>query len=280
MEINMSTLEIVLTVEVALLVAIVVVLLITLIRRDRQIERGYQNDHSPRYGYTGSSAFADNGGGYPQRRNQYSAPGVPGMSYKNTYPGAGSNYTACPADEKTIITPHVMRQEQSYTVQPRKQAGILNEQNATLQRTHTVPAAKRTYTVPAPPRTHTVPEPQNAQGVRKSASGAQPRWRIDLVEMSSGHKVSREFRNILVAGRWMPSAIESGRLYLSVDATVSRSQFCLYAAEDGIMIENLSIVNITRKNGYPVWQPVRLEEGDILELGRMRYLVKNIRPAA
>ena len=78
----------------------------------------------------------------------------------------------------------------------------------------------------------------------------------------------------------MPSAMESGRLYLSVDATISRSQFCLYSSEDGIMIENLSNVNMTRKNGRPVWQPVRLEEGDILEFGRMRYLVKGIQPAA
>lgn len=278
----MSTLEIVLTVELALLVAIVVVLLITLIRRDRQNGRGYQNDQSRGYGYTGSTVFVDNGGQYPQQRYQNSAPGAPGMPYVNTYPGAGSNYAAFSADDKTIITPPVMRQEQSYAA-PRTHTVPPAQRTYTVPappRTHTVPEPPRSYTVSEPPRTHTAPEPQNAQGAPKSASGAQPRWRIDLVEMSSGHKVSREFRNILVAGRWMPSAMESGRLYLSVDATVSRSQFCLYAAEDGIMIENLSNVNITRKNGYPVWQPVRLEEGDILELGRMRYLVKNIRPAA
>ena len=46
------------------------------------------------------------------------------------------------------------------------------------------------------------------------------------------------------------------------------------------MIENLSNVNVTRKNGYPLWQPVPLEEGDILEMGRMRYMVKGIHPAA
>ena len=90
----------------------------------------------------------------------------------------------------------------------------------------------------------------------------------------------QDFRDELIVGRQMPAPMESGRLYLSMDATVSRAQFCLYATEDGIMIENLSNVNVTRKNGYPLWQPVLLEEGDILEMGRMRYMVKGIHPAA
>ena len=106
------------------------------------------------------------------------------------------------------------------------------------------------------------------------------RWRVDFMEMSSGRQVSRDFRDELIVGRQMPAPMESGRLYLSMDATVSRAQFCLYATEDGIMIENLSNVNVTRKNGYPLWQPVLLEEGDILEMGRMRYMVKGIHPAA
>lgn len=107
-----------------------------------------------------------------------------------------------------------------------------------------------------------------------------PRWLVDFMEMSSGRHVRRDFQDRLVVGRQMPGNLESGRLYLSMDATVSRAQFCLYVTEDGVMIENLSRVNITRKNGHPVWQPVRLDEGDILELGRMRYMVKEIRPAA
>ena len=77
----------------------------------------------------------------------------------------------------------------------------------------------------------------------------------------------------------MPDEQESGKLYLSMDATVSRSQFRLFVTDAGMMIENLSRVNITRKNGYPVWQPMRLEEGDVLDLGRKRYMVREICPA-
>lgn len=106
------------------------------------------------------------------------------------------------------------------------------------------------------------------------------RWRVDFEDMSSGYHVTRDFHDRLVVGRQMPEKMESGKLYLSMDATVSRSQFCLFVTNDGIMIENLSAVNITKKNGEPVWQPVRLEEGDILELGRMRYMVRKIRPVA
>lgn len=98
--------------------------------------------------------------------------------------------------------------------------------------------------------------------------------------MSSGREVTRDFQNTLVVGRQMPAPLESGRLYLSMDATVSRSQFCLFIEDERVMIENLSRVNVTKKNGNPVWQPVSLEEGDILEMGRMRYMVKEIRRIA
>ena len=111
-------------------------------------------------------------------------------------------------------------------------------------------------------------------------SGRPVRWRVDFMDIRSGRRVSRDFSDRLIVGRYMPYDMESGRLYLSIDATVSRAQFCLYATGEGIMIENLSNVNITRKNGMPVWRPVRLEEGDVLQLGRTSYMVKDIRPAA
>ena len=113
-----------------------------------------------------------------------------------------------------------------------------------------------------------------------AGSDKNARWKIDFVEMSSGREVTRDFQNTLVVGRQMPAPLESGRLYLSMDATVSRSQFCLFIENERVMIENLSRVNITKKNGNPVWQPVSLEEGDILEMGRMRYMVKEIRRTA
>ena len=116
--------------------------------------------------------------------------------------------------------------------------------------------------------------------VAGKAAGRLQRWRVDFIELNSGRRVSRDFRNHLVVGRMVNSSMESGRLYLSMDATVSRTQFCLFVSDAGLMLENLSNVNITRKNGCPVWQPVPLEEGDILQLGRMRYLVKEIQPAA
>lgn len=117
-------------------------------------------------------------------------------------------------------------------------------------------------------------------GRKKKRETDHPRWRVDFMEMSSGRHVVRDFQDRLVVGRQMPKEMESGKLYLSMDATVSRAQFCLFVTKEGIMIENLSKVNVTRKNGYPLWRPVRLDEGDILELGRMRYMVREIRPAS
>lgn len=114
--------------------------------------------------------------------------------------------------------------------------------------------------------------------VNRHASGSS-RWRVDFVDMSSGRHVTRDFSGGLLVGRQMPDEQESGKLYLSMDATVSRSQFRLFVTDAGMMIENLSRVNITRKNGYPVWQPMRLEEGDVLDLGRKRYMVREICPA-
>ena len=122
--------------------------------------------------------------------------------------------------------------------------------------------------------------PSTVAGAVRQGTHKNTRWKIDFIEMSSGRQVTRDFQNTLVVGRQMPAPLESGRLYLSMDATVSRSQFCLFIENGRVMIENLSRVNVTKKNGNPVWQPVSLEEGDILEMGRMRYLVKGISSAA
>lgn len=122
--------------------------------------------------------------------------------------------------------------------------------------------------------------PAGRGAVPGKATGRYSRWRVDFMDINSGRRVSRDFSDHLIVGRYMPYNMESGRLYLSIDATVSRAQFCLYAMGEDLIIENLSNVNITRKNGMPVWRPVRLEEGDVLQLGRTSYMVKGIRPAA
>lgn len=303
----MSVLEIVLIIELVLLAAIAIVLLVALVGRDKQASDNYvcgnpdadrtcvyaQNPNARAYrapvngkvlSYPVSPRTASSGmlspeepsyyvrsvrGGYSRgvseraessrsayAKDPYFQAGSYGSTYSaDTLPRSASRNNAASwqgsADavyrggKKTIITP-----------------GLADQ---TVIRPSEAPRSGKLHSK--------VPGSGNLLSKR-------PRWRVDFMEMSSGRHVSRDFRDHLVVGRMMNSPMESGRLYLSMDATVSRSQFCLYVTEDGVMLENLSNVNITRKNGYPVWQPVRLEEGDILQLGRMRYMVKGIRPAA
>lgn len=177
-------------------------------------------------------------------------------------PGYGSGYIASPVigEERTVLVNYPGRNSSSVH-KNRNRA----ERNA--QKSQSAGSQKKL---------------EKPDIVQNGTSNEYPhhRWRVDFMEMSSGRQVSRDFRDELIVGRQMPAPMESGRLYLSMDATVSRAQFCLFATENGIMIENLSNINVTRKNGYPLWQPVLLEEGDILEMGRMRYMVKGIHPAA
>lgn len=219
-------------------------------------------------GYPQSGGFGGTGG--------YGNPGGYGFSGNGNVYGYGAPQSGGYVPRGGYIPSPVIGEEKTVLVPPEKtdpSSGRKNKKEAHRQavrdrKTRNDRTADREKTTPCVAHGST-PD-------RRS----QTRWRVDFMEMSSGRQVSRDFRNELVVGRQMPAPLESGRLYLSMDATVSRAQFCLFVTDEGIMIENLSKVNITRKNGYPLWQPVLLEEGDILEMGRMRYMVKGIHPAA
>ena len=213
-------------------------------------------------GFGGAGAYGNPGGYGPSGNGNvygYGAPRAGGF-----VPRSGYIPSPVIGEEKTILVPP----ENADPSSRRKDKKEPQHRAARARKARSNRAADREGTTPRAARSST-PD-------RRS----QTRWRVDFMEMSSGRQVSRDFRNELVVGRQMPAPLESGRLYLSMDATVSRAQFCLFVTDEGIMIENLSKVNVTRKNGYPLWQPVLLEEGDILEMGRMRYMVKGIHPAA
>lgn len=257
----MTTLEIVLMIELVLLATIAIVLLIALLQRDRQDQRGGWNSYlSPQVTRIydlyepdlrgndqtfrpGRAEWRDHPRAVNARRSATGGYPSESMTYRSP-----AHRSASKTDHRVHSGPAPMRQVKKTVITP----GV-GDHNAAFM---------------------------NQAAPSERTSHDSPRWRVGFMEMSSGRRVSRDFRDHLIVGRIMNSTMNSGRLYLSMDATVSRSQFCLYVTDKGIMLENLSNVNITRKNGHPVWQPVLLEEGDILQLGRMQYMVKEIRPAA
>lgn len=249
-------------------------------------------------GADGTGSHAPNQRYYPNNWNYYMngtqrgpMPGngnFPGAGYFN---GPGSSAAYYPHGyEKTSIPSPVPGQgrEQSMRINRLTPEDISAIEGRTLRHIDIEAMAdnkNRTIPYGAPEILLRKGEPESVRDFPGTARASgktdnRLRWKIDFIDMASGKEVSRDFRNSLVVGRQMPAPLESGRLYLSMDATVSRSQFCLFIENGRVMIENLSKVNITKKNGNPVWQPVCLEEGDILEMGRMRYRVKGISHAA
>ena len=219
--------------------------------------------------------------GYPQPggfggAGVYGNPGNYGVSGNGNAYGYGTPQAGGYAPRGGYIPSPVIGEEKTILVPPEKADPSPGRKNK-KETHHQAARAGKASNDRAADREKTTPRAVHGSTPDRRS---QTRWRVDFMEMSSGRQVSRDFRNELVVGRQMPAPLESGRLYLSMDATVSRAQFCLFVTDEGIMIENLSKVNVTRKNGYPLWQPVLLEEGDILEMGRMRYMVKGIHPAA
>lgn len=254
----MTILEIVLTIELILLAAIAIVLLVALLERDRKPSGSYR-ERPFRIGM-GTNAHAQEPPVNRFRNREYR--GEAAYRAPRRQPAYGDPYEGTVYESGNLFGAAPRRNEY-----PGQQPGRPVYRNQ--RRTLITPGLADRTVIPAP----------HAAGSGNLFSRV-PNWRVDFVEMSSGRRVSRRFRDHLVVGRMINAPMESGKLYLSMDATVSRSQFCLYVTEEGVMIENLSNVNVTKKNGYPVWKPVRLEEGDVLQLGRMRYRVHGITPAA
>lgn len=103
---------------------------------------------------------------------------------------------------------------------------------------------------------------------------------IELLDQKGGYRMKKTFRGRLLLGRRLAEQENSGRLYLGSEVTISRNQFRITGLSDGIVIENMSKVNMTYLNGYPVSKPMLLRKGDRIDAGGHGYLVSGLERVA
>ncbi len=99
---------------------------------------------------------------------------------------------------------------------------------------------------------------------------------IELVNVCNGQRFNKWFRGSLILGRVIASQELPNRLFLGDQQSISRNQCCIVESQNGLVIQNMSRINMTLHNGVPANSPQPLSEGDYLDIGGSRYLVANI----
>ena len=96
---------------------------------------------------------------------------------------------------------------------------------------------------------------------------------VEFVNIENGTRIYKTFRNRIVVGRRMDFVEPVGVMYLENEPTISRNQLRLTETVDGMIVENLSGVNVTRLNGMPLRRPAILRSGDFITTGSKSYVV-------
>ena len=99
---------------------------------------------------------------------------------------------------------------------------------------------------------------------------------VELRNLENGARCYKMFQNRLVVGRKSEEAEPIGMLYLENEPTISRNQLRITETVDGMVVENLSNVNMTRLNGMPLRHPALLRKGDFLTVGARSYIVAGL----
>ena len=99
---------------------------------------------------------------------------------------------------------------------------------------------------------------------------------VEFVNVENGFRIYKTFRNRLIVGRRMDEAEPIGVMFLESEPTISRKQLRITETSEGMVVENLSGVNITRLNGMPLGRPAILRAGDFITAGSQSYIVSGM----
>ena len=101
-------------------------------------------------------------------------------------------------------------------------------------------------------------------------------WEVELWNISHGYQVAFQFTNVCVLGRLTLRQNAVGTIPPLMDRTISR-EHCMLIDQDGLlMVWNMSAVNPTRLNGYPLNEPGTIIPGDRIELGDSAFLITRV----
>ena len=100
-----------------------------------------------------------------------------------------------------------------------------------------------------------------------------PIWYLELTNVNSGLRIGKRFQRELTLGRFMGTGEQAHMLYLDENNTISKRQAKAVVYDAGVVLENLSTVNITRLNGKKLLSPDWIKYRDNLEIGDETYIV-------
>lgn len=115
-----------------------------------------------------------------------------------------------------------------------------------------------------------------AGSFRGSQTSLARSWHLDLYDMNSGWYLSKDFCGQVMLGRSSGNADSFWRMPLGAYPTISREQCIIYDRGGFLMVENVSSVNVTGINGYPLTKPFMLTKGCQLSAGGVDFYVAEV----
>ena len=101
----------------------------------------------------------------------------------------------------------------------------------------------------------------------------QSMWQLFLKSVESGQELSASFHQNIILGREPQHYGSREVLILTGDNGISREHCMIYANGNGLSLRDLQEKNRSRINGVLTKGDVVLREGDILQMGRSRFIV-------
>ncbi len=105
-------------------------------------------------------------------------------------------------------------------------------------------------------------------------------WHIEIWNRTNNQMYAKDFCGQVMLGRSIPASEPFWQMRIGDDRTISREQCVIYDRSGFLVIENISQINITMLNGYPVTMPMLIQEGCQLSMGSNYFIITNIQRVA
>ena len=104
-------------------------------------------------------------------------------------------------------------------------------------------------------------------------------WHIEIWNATTNRLFKKDFCGQVMLGRSTPTTEPFWQMRIGEDRTISKEQCVVYDRSGFLVSENLSQVNITMLNGYPITTPMILQEGCQVSMGNNVFYITTIRRA-
>lgn len=104
-------------------------------------------------------------------------------------------------------------------------------------------------------------------------------WHIEIWNATLNRMYTKDFCGQIMLGRSTPTTEPFWQMRIGDDKTISKEQCVVYDRSGFLVVENVSQVNVTLLNGYPVTMPMLLQEGCQLSMGNNIFYVTKVKRA-